>query len=450
MRNPAIRVLLVAFLVVALVAGAGIVVSGDAPSTPVADQYVASSSTLESPPTHEADPATADVIAQTDSSSQVETFDPDSETRIRLDLQPDRDARWEIAIRYEFNDENRTAPFESVGERFVDGEIGPDPVTFERFAAAASANVDRDMAITDVDREVVVIEDPDEMDLEDTNVDDADAPADEDPPAAVGELRLTFVWTEFLATDGENLELGDAFTTPDDGTWLQSLERSQTITVMTPEGYSVIDTDLPLQDNAVIIEGPRVFENDDRVVVVYSPTSTGTETSAPPWTLLAGAIVLGALLIAGGLVGYRRVGTGANDGSSDDRTGETDAEGAVAPSPEPNDADLDPDGAEGDDGPGPDLSLLSDEERVERLLDRSGGRMRQADIVAETGWSDAKVSQLLSTMSDEGRVEKLRLGRENLISVPDDEPSHDGSGSRSTRDGASGHDRSGDGDDDRA
>jgi hypothetical protein len=69
-----------------------------------------------------------------------------------------------------------------------------------------------------------------------------------------------------------------------------------------------------------------------------------------------------------------------------------------------------------------DPELLSDEERVEHLLDRNGGRMKQARIVKETGWSDAKVSQLLSTMADDGRIKKLRLGRENLISLPDEEP----------------------------
>jgi uncharacterized membrane protein len=45
--------------------------------------------------------------------------------------------------------------------------------------------------------------------------------------------------------------------------------------------------------------------------------------------------------------------------------------------------------------------------------------MRQANIVKETGWSDAKVSQLLSSMAEEDRVDKLRLGRENLISLPE-------------------------------
>jgi predicted Rossmann fold nucleotide-binding protein DprA/Smf involved in DNA uptake len=68
----------------------------------------------------------------------------------------------------------------------------------------------------------------------------------------------------------------------------------------------------------------------------------------------------------------------------------------------------------------PDPELLSDEERVEYLLERNGGRMKQANIVKETGWSNAKVSQLLSSMEEEGRVDKLRIGRENLISLPDE------------------------------
>ena len=47
--------------------------------------------------------------------------------------------------------------------------------------------------------------------------------------------------------------------------------------------------------------------------------------------------------------------------------------------------------------------------------------MKQANIVKETGWSNAKVSQLLSTMAEEGTIDKLRIGRENLISFPDED-----------------------------
>jgi len=84
------------------------------------------------------------------------------------------------------------------------------------------------------------------------------------------------------------------------------------------------------------------------------------------------------------------------------------------------DVDSETSGAE-DDQPPLDGELLSDEEYVEALIDRNGGRMKQANIVTETGWSNAKVSQLLSAMAEAGRVEKLRIGRENLISLPDDD-----------------------------
>jgi len=47
--------------------------------------------------------------------------------------------------------------------------------------------------------------------------------------------------------------------------------------------------------------------------------------------------------------------------------------------------------------------------------------MKQADIVSETNWSNAKVSQLLSKMNDNDEVDKLRIGRENLITLPDED-----------------------------
>jgi uncharacterized membrane protein len=69
-----------------------------------------------------------------------------------------------------------------------------------------------------------------------------------------------------------------------------------------------------------------------------------------------------------------------------------------------------------------DPELLSDEERVVRLLRRNGRRMKQASIVAETGWSNAKVSQLLSKMDESDEIAKLRIGRENLITLPEVDP----------------------------
>ncbi len=404
MRNPATRALLVAMVVGALVAGVGAPVAGDAVSTPSPEPGIdtADHAAVASQPAA-ATRSTAAPATQID-----DGFEPTTATRIRIELSSDRDARWVVSVRYALADENETAAFRTAGQQFLDGEVGPDETTFQGFAREASRNVDRTMRIENVEREVEVHEDPSAFDVAGSEA------------VAVGELRLTFVWTEFLAADGENLVLGDALTTPDGGTWLQSLEEGQTLELTTPEGYTITGTPgatVPLRNNAVIIEGPRTFGEDERVAVVYAPTSA----VGPPWEMLVAAIVVAALIIAGSIVGYRRMG------------GDT-------PAPRPNGAEADGNGPPGAaSGPDPDgeaagetepddgseseedLSLLSDEERVERLLADSGGRMRQADIVAETGWSDAKVSQLLSAMADEGRVEKLRLGRENLISLPDDE-----------------------------
>ncbi|WP_162991433.1 helix-turn-helix transcriptional regulator [Halostella salina] len=100
--------------------------------------------------------------------------------------------------------------------------------------------------------------------------------------------------------------------------------------------------------------------------------------------LTAGALVFGVGLIAGWVLYSRR-----QDGAS--AAAETDQ-------PDPDDE-----------------PLLTDEQRVLQLLRENDGRMKQAAIVEETEWSKAKVSRLLSDMTENGEVEKLSIGRENII-----------------------------------
>jgi uncharacterized membrane protein len=70
---------------------------------------------------------------------------------------------------------------------------------------------------------------------------------------------------------------------------------------------------------------------------------------------------------------------------------------------------------------------LSDEDRVIQLLEENGGRMKQVNIVDNTEWSKSKVSMLLSDMEDDGEISKLRVGRENIISLAGEEPDAAGS-----------------------
>jgi hypothetical protein len=103
--------------------------------------------------------------------------------------------------------------------------------------------------------------------------------------------------------------------------------------------------------------------------------------------------------------------TATADGSTDDAGGAASA-GAAGAAVEPAVTDEE---------------MLSDEDRVLSLLEENGGRMKQVNIVDETEWSKSKVSMLLSDMEDDGDISKLRVGRENIVSLAGQEPEAAGS-----------------------
>jgi uncharacterized membrane protein len=55
------------------------------------------------------------------------------------------------------------------------------------------------------------------------------------------------------------------------------------------------------------------------------------------------------------------------------------------------------------------------------LLADAGGRMKQADVADELGWSASKTSRVVSDLVEADRVEKLRVGRENVLDLAEDE-----------------------------
>ncbi|QLD89433.1 helix-turn-helix domain-containing protein [Natronomonas salina] len=72
----------------------------------------------------------------------------------------------------------------------------------------------------------------------------------------------------------------------------------------------------------------------------------------------------------------------------------------------------------------PDRFVDTKEGEILQILREHDGQMRQTDLVDETEWSKATVSRLLSTLEDEGRVEKIRVGRGNVVRLvgPDAPP----------------------------
>ncbi|MDY6818423.1 MAG: binary toxin-like calcium binding domain-containing protein [Halobacteriales archaeon] len=67
---------------------------------------------------------------------------------------------------------------------------------------------------------------------------------------------------------------------------------------------------------------------------------------------------------------------------------------------------------------------LTNEDRVVALLEDHGGRLEQSEIVEETEWSKATVSRILSRMEEAEQIEKISVGRGNIIALPDAAPEH--------------------------
>jgi hypothetical protein len=329
-------------------------------------------------------------------------------TELYVAPDPDGDARWTVSVRYNLSTSSDRAAFADYGREFEAGEtdVGLDVEFFRTLATAAGHETGREMSVRNVSRTATVRN-------------------------GTGTLSLSFTWTNFVTDTDTGFVIRDAVLMPDNRTWLASIGPSQRLVVETPEGYQVTDTRFGLDNGSVVIDGPHSFR--EPLSISYQQTAVEPDpepNDGPPWSLLGGALIVGLALVAAVVYSRRRdsgdetpsdAADGPVDAAAADATPDTREDEAAAGAGSAPESDAD-EGADEADDDGVDPALLSDEERVEQLLDQNGGRMKQARIVRETGWSDAKVSQLLSTMADEGRVEKLRLGRENLISLPDEEP----------------------------
>jgi len=45
--------------------------------------------------------------------------------------------------------------------------------------------------------------------------------------------------------------------------------------------------------------------------------------------------------------------------------------------------------------------------------------MKQKEVADRLDWTAAKTSQVVSDLRDDGKVEAFRLGRENVLTLPD-------------------------------
>ena len=230
--------------------------------------------------------------------------------------------------------------------------------------------------------------------------------------AEFGHVRFRFEWTGFASTGDGTITAGDAV----DSLFLDDSER---LVFQWPNGYGVESSNPTPQrtgNGSAVWRGPIDFESGQPRLEFStsaaggddssdtggetdgsdSGTSDGVDSQADGGDGLAvvpGVGVLGLLLVAGGVVAVYVLWNDTD--SLTDVSGETAAAGS------------------------PPDELLSNEERVLQLLRENGGRMKQKQVAEQLDWTAAKTSQVVGDLREDDKVDVFRLGRENVLTLPD-------------------------------
>jgi len=359
----------------------------------------------------------------------AEEFEADR-TLFRITVAGDGSAEWTFRYEQRLEDDDAVAEFDAFAEGFNDEETE----SYGNFKTRANALAESGAEVTG--REMTA------------GSFARDARIEERSPAGneFGVVEMSFVWTALAAPDGDQLVVGDVFV---DGLYVgpdQELRFDRGPDVR----FDAVDPDPDSTAAGTLAESETVTWvgetqfTDRRPRVVYAPRGTGTEPRTPdasPTPTAATpadagsfvplvAIVVVLFLSVVGAIAYRRgrlppgsrpdaASPDPTETGPDDPTAETEADAAPTERPGADAADTPP--------AVPDSELRPDEERVVDLLAEHGGRMKQVDIVDRTDWSKSKVSMLLSEMEEDGRISKLRVGRENIVSLAGHEPDAAGS-----------------------
>ncbi|MFB6250866.1 MAG: hypothetical protein ABEI27_04120 [Halobellus sp.] len=385
-----------------------------------------------------------DTVAQTG-------INPD-DVSMRIELRPNGDAVWAIDYRVQLDSNETTDAFLSLREDIGANESRYTSQFRNRMASTAATAENatgREMTI----RNVSVTATRQQL------------------PQDYGVVTYTFVWTNFSVVDSGTLRAGDALA----GLFLDS---ETSLQFAWPEGYALESvqpepTDTRRGSRIVVWGGPLEFGPSEPSLTVSEEAAPATAGSAPTTTPadagllgsspgLVVALVLALIVaVAGGYLYWRRdrspapgivatrggpeaaaaastVGNADSPDASEDEpaatsgdSGETPATtagSAVATDSEAADADEDDSTA----ASGPDTlpwenELLSNQERVLALVEHKGGRMKQQEVAQTLDWTDAKTSQVVRKMRDAGELDAFRLGRENVLVLPDEglEPGDD-------------------------
>lgn len=328
----------------------------------------------------------------TDTSAAI-SIDDDIESdfvRLVADIDSDGNADWRIIYRQTLDSDEEIQAFEELQDDIADQPdeyLGPFEERIQRLADSAREETDREMAVHNFTIQT-------ERDVQ--------------FQTEFGLVVFSFEWEGFATADDDTIVAGDAIEQ-------LFLDEDEQLQFGWPAGYQ-LDLVSPeptrSEQQRVFWDGRLDFgENEPRVVLVPEtdePADTDEITDDPDDTDdtveddgMGSPLVLGGIavvvLAALALVAFFRL------------RGQTES---------PPRSDLET-ATETKEDSGPPPELLSNEEQVLQLLERHGGRMKQKQIPEEFGWSSAKTSQVVSDMRDDEQLDSFRIGRENVLVLPD-------------------------------
>mgnify|MGYP006268469689 FL=1 len=350
---------------------------------------------------------------------------PDN-TITRIDLAADGSATWEITLRTRLENDSDIAEYERFQEQFranTSRYLDPFSERMSGVVAAANQSSDREMRAEGFNAETDI----------------------QEVPRRWGVVSFRFTWTGFAAVEDDAVVAGDVFA---GGFFIGT---DDALAISAPDGY-MIESAAPEPDETSesVVEWRGREDFDDghpsvRAVPIASGDGGGGSSpdgdnstllvalgllvligavGAGAYAVRTGRLTLGGGGAADGDATARTAGGETNDGdASADETVDPDASGSAPDDPEPANrpdaVDVKYDSADAVDNETAaiDPDLLTDEDRVRQVLAERGGRMKQSAIVDEFDWSKSKASRVISRMAEDGDVEKLRIGRENVIDL---------------------------------
>ena len=316
---------------------------------------------------------------------------------MEANVRADGSAHWTIEHRVRLTDANETGGFEATREQLADNRTAfraPFADRVRSMATRAEAETGRVMVVENVTVDAYR----------------------EQIPQEYGVVVYEFVWYGFAEID-DDLRVGDALPglfLDEETTLLVSWPGDATAADVTPESDDRRET-------AVAWHGPLDFATGEPSLVLeserlsFGPDLSFDTGSTDVLMTLGGAGLLLMGTLGTGVVVWRRRSAGPAEAETDDGTGAEE----VDETEEEADEGAEP-GEEGDEGPmEPPEELLSNEERVLALLEERGGRIKQQQIVEALDWSETKTSEVVADLREENSVEVYRLGRENVVALPE-------------------------------